>query len=96
MRYSYMVSKISTWGVLAVGVYLAVVAGLFMVTDGCQGMFCSSGIVVAMLPWIIIWEDGLRTSFFELDGMLWFWTIVSINILILYFLFAALQKWVGK
>ncbi|MFZ2719608.1 MAG: hypothetical protein WAZ27_01930 [Minisyncoccia bacterium] len=91
-----MVNKISTWGMAAIIVYTISVGFLFMYTTNCQGSFCGAGIVLAMLPWAIFFEDGLQTPFFELDGMAWFWTIVILNALILYFIFAKLQKWMHR
>lgn len=89
-----MLNKISTWGTVAVVVYLTLIGLLFVSALNCQGMFCGAGIVVAMLPWIVLFENGLQTPLFELSGMAWFWTTVSINILILYSLFATFQKWI--
>jgi len=79
-------------GAVAVVVYLILIGFLFVSASNCQGMFCAAGIVVAMLPWVVVFENGLQTPFFELSGMTWFWATVSINILLLYWIFSFIQK----
>lgn len=91
-----MVNNISKWGMAAVITYIISVGVLFTYIANCQGMFCDAGIVLAILPWAIFFEDGLETPFFEIDGMAWFWSMVMLNIFILYFIFARLQKWIQR
>lgn len=91
-----MGNKISWWGAASVFVYLGFVGYLFQYTETCLGMFCDVAIVAAILPWVIFWEDGFQVNLlgvnFNWDGMSWFWALVVVNVLILYFIFAWLQK----
>lgn len=95
-----MVNKISLWGIIAVVMYLVLVGWAFYTAANCSGTFCGAVIIIAVIPWSIIFEDGINLQFLDVkiesDNMLWFWTAVIINILILYFLFSALQKWMQK
>lgn len=96
MSYNVIMLKISPWGAIAVVVYLAFIGWLFYLAADCRGMFCGAVTVIAALPWSMIFEDGIHLQIgsvdIEADNMVWFWTAVVLNVCIIYFLFAALQK----
>ena len=100
MRYNEFMRSTSLWGIIAVVIYLALVGLLFYSTADCYGQFCGAVIVVAILPWSVIFEDGIHLQFgninIESDSMIWFWTAVVINVIILYFLFSTIQKWAKR
>lgn len=90
--------KISSYGVAVVLIYLAIIAWLFYTAQNCSGMFCGAVIVVGILPWSALFEDGIPlvdflNAYISADHMIWYWALVILNILILYFLSAALQRW---
>ena len=95
-----MMKKISTWGVGAVVIYILLIGWLFYVASGCSGMFCGAVIVLGILPWPIIFEDGINLTMgnfiLENDSMIWYWIAVVFNGIIIYFIFSALQKWVSR
>lgn len=87
-----MVNKVSTWGVIAALAYLGFVGALFMYVSDCREMFCEAGVLLAILPWFPLFD----VASLPVDGYALFWFFVFFDTLLLYFLFAALQKWVKK
>ena len=100
VRYNEFMNRVSRWGAVAVAVYFALVGLLFYSATDCYGLFCGAVIIVVILPWSIIFENGIHLQFgginIESDSMIWFWTAAVLNVLILYFIFAAIQKWMKK
>ena len=84
-----MMKKISVWGAVAVLLYLGFVGFLFMYVSNCEGMFCEAGVLLAVLPWFFLFD----MNSLPVEGYALFWILVIVDMLILYFLFAALQKW---
>jgi hypothetical protein len=95
-----MLKRVSTWGAAVVVIYFALIGLLFYLASDCRGMFCEAVVVLGIIPWSIIFEDGISFQFsgthIEFDNMIWFWAAVTLNVLILYFAFAALQKWLKR
>lgn len=93
-------NKVSSWGVIAVVIYLVVVGTLFYSATDCYGLFCGAVIAVAILPWSIIFEEGIHLQFgsvnIESDSMIWFWIAIVLNVVILYLIFSVLQKWMKR
>ena len=98
-----MMNKISTAGIIAVIIYLIFVGALFVYAANCESSFCELTPILATLPWLIL--SGLldRMGYFGFEWLnntsehqVYFWIIVSINTLILYCLFAALQRRLNK
>lgn len=92
--------KISTSGLVAVGVYALFSIWIFHEVSICTGMFCEAGIVVTILPWILFFDYGLDKSIFgvklNISSDFWYWFFVLLNVLILYFLFAFIQRKLKK
>jgi len=84
---------ISTWGIIAVGIYLVLVISLFTYATSCTETFCGLVALLAGMPWLLLLDlvggDSYNT------GLLG-WLAISLNLVILYFIFAALQKRVQK
>lgn len=74
------------WGGVAALVYFIVVSAVYWNAANCHGMFCDVGTGLAVLPWALMWGTGAK----------WFWIAAVINAVILYLLFAALQKWMQR
>jgi hypothetical protein len=93
MRYSYMMSKISTWGISAAAVYLLLVAALFLYAKSCTETFCGLVALLAGLPWLPLLDflggDSYASGAYS-------WLSIILNIFVLYFLFATIQRWVKR
>lgn len=85
--------KISRWGTCAAGVYLLIIGILFVYATNCTETFCGLMAVLGGMPWLLILDlvggDSYNAGFI---GQI---AIVA-NVIVLYFLFAALQKWLKK
>ena len=87
-----MVNKISTWGTIAALIHLGFVVAVFMYVADCQGMFCEAGILLAVLPWFFLFDE----ISLPIDGHTLLWFLVVLDTVLLYFLFAAIQRWAKK
>ncbi len=87
-----MRARFSKWGVYVAISYIAFVALLLVSVQNCRGDFCSAGILLAVLPWFPFFDEVNL----PVNGMTLFWMLVVLDILILYFLFAAVERWVKK
>ena len=67
VRYNEFMNRVSRWGAVAVAVYFALVGLLFYSATDCYGLFCGAVIIVAILPWSIIFENGIHLQFGILD-----------------------------
>ena len=83
-----MVNRISVWGIIAALIHLGFVGAVFVYVADCQGMFCEAGILLAVLPWFFLFDEVSL----PIDGHTLFWFLVALDTLLLYFIFAALQK----
>lgn len=88
-----MVNKLSTWGIVGVVVYGLLVASLFFYATSCTEAFCGLMALLAGMPWLLLLDlvggDSYASGAFG-------WISIILNALILYFLFAALQKWAKR
>jgi len=86
--------KLSKWGLVASSVYLIITAGLALFATSCSGFGCSGVILLLMLPWVLfIDESGFGLG---LSEQTLFWSVVALNIIALYLLFALLERWMKK
>lgn len=88
-----MTNYLYRWGVLASGIYLLLTGILFWYSTTCAEPFCGLAALLAAMPWIAI-LDFLNTDIYSLytSGVF----IIILNALILYFVFALLQRWVTR
>jgi len=87
-----MFSRFSKWGACVAILYIASTALLLVSVHNCRGDFCSAGILLAVLPWFPLFDEVSL----PVNGMTLFWILVILDTLILYFLFAAIERWVKK
>ncbi len=87
-----MVNKISLWGGIAAVIYLGFVGALFAYVSNCSGMFCEAGILLAVLPWFSLFD----AASLPVSGHTLFWALVILDSLILYLLFAVLERWTKR
>lgn len=82
-------SKISKWGASAVVIYALLVALLFWYATSCTETYCGLMALLAGMPWLLLFDlfggDSYASGVFG-------WISIILNIVILYFLFAMLQK----
>ncbi len=88
-----MVNKLSTWGAAAVVIYGLFIGFLFFYATSCTEAFCGLIALLAGMPWLLLLDmlggDSYASGIFG-------WVSIILNILILYFLFATLQRWMRK
>lgn len=88
-----MANKISSWGIGAVSVYVMAVIALFVYATNCTGTLCGLLALMAGMPWLllvdVLGEDSYSAGYLG-------WCAMALNAIFLYFLFAALQKWLSK
>lgn len=87
-----MPRKLSSWGTIVAGAYIAFLILAFTYAKKCTEAFCEVGAWIAVLPWFPVFED---TFFFN-----WGWGLILslafLNTLIIYPIFALLQRWVTR
>jgi len=84
---------ISTWGIVAVLAHTAFVVYIFSIVEDCLGMFCETGILLAVLPWFFLSDNFIPIPFY--NDMV-FWSLVALDTLLIYFAFATLQKFLKR
>lgn len=88
-----MMKKISTWGVAAVVVYVLFTTFLFVYSINCTETFCGLVALIAGMPWLWLLDTLGGDSY---NSGVFGWASIILNILVLYFIFAALQQWKRK
>src|SRR3989344_3122959 len=93
VRYNEFMNRVSRWGAVAVAVYLISVVFLFIYATNCTETFCGLLALLAGMPWLLFLDflggDSYNTSLFG-------WVAIALNVLILYFIFATIQRWMKK
>lgn len=84
--------KRSKTGILIVTIYVLLIT--YFVYDGltCSGMFCDLAITFPVMPWPLLLEQFSWIS----DGIITYWVLVLLNIIILYFIGFGIGKLVGN
>lgn len=84
-----MLSKVSSWGIIAVVIFLIATASLFLYATSCTETFCGLIALLAGMPWLLFLDfvggDSYNSGIFG-------WVAIGLNVVILYFIFAVLQN----
>jgi hypothetical protein len=86
-----MVNRISTWGLGATALYALFVVYLFSYAESCTETFCGLVALLAGMPWLLLLDllggDGYASGIYG-------WASIILNIIVLYFALASLQRWI--
>ena len=75
-----VVSKFTISGCFGVAMYLLMTAGLIFYSVTCSGTYCSLGIVLPVMPWILLLESFLP------DSVWTYLILVALNSIFAYFI----------